>query len=255
MEVMLIAHTENAEKIIAAAAKTCYSSDTPNEIFDDLNEEKTTKFIDMLMGLGHASPIEHASFTFSINGVSRSLLAQLTRHRIASFSVRSQRYVSEKGFEFVIPPQIEQNEQAKEIYLKAMQDDINTYNSLVEILLEDKVSKLVSEGIDEKKARKIAQKTSIEDARYILPNSCETNLVATFNARSLYNFFELRACDRAQWEIRDLAEKMYKLVIDVAPSLFAKAGPSCVSGACSEGKMTCGKAVEIRQKFKDLAEK
>lgn len=252
MEVKLIAHTPDAEKVITAAAKTCYSSDTPDEILDDLDDAKTAKFIDMLIGLGHTSTIEHSSFTFTINGVSRSLLAQLTRHRMASYSVRSQRYVSETGFGFVMPPQIENNEKAKELYLKAMKDDVDTYNELTEILYQENLNELINSGMPEKRAKNVALKTSIEDARYVLPNSCETNLVATFNARSLYNFFELRGCTRAQWEIRELSEKMFALVSAVAPNLFANAGPACVSGNCSEGKMTCGKPLEVRAKYKAM---
>lgn len=255
MKVKLIAYTNDAEKIISAAAKTCYSSDAPDTILENLDDEKAEKFIDMLMGLGHTSTIEHVSFTFSIEGVSRSLLAQLTRHRMASYSVRSQRYVSEKGFEFVVPPAIAQNEMAKEIYLKAMKDDVDTYNKLADALFVDAFSELLSEGMDEKKAKPIATKKAIEDARYVLPNACETNLVATFNARSLYNFFDLRCCERAQWEIRDLALEMFKLVSEVAPTLFKKAGPSCVHGACSEGKMTCGNAKEVREKYLNLLRK
>ncbi|MFI3115005.1 MAG: FAD-dependent thymidylate synthase [Clostridia bacterium] len=251
MIVELIAHTNNAEKIVSAAAKTCYSSVAPSEILDNLDDEKTSKFIDMLMDLGHTSTIEHVSFTFSIEGVSRSLLAQFTRHRIASFSVRSQRYVSEKGFEFVVPPAILKNEKAQEIYLKAMQDDVDTYNKLADALYEDAYNELLEQGVDEKKAKGIAKKRAIEDARYVLPNSCKTNLVATFNARSLYNFFELRCCERAQWEIRELAFEMYKLVREVAPTLFSKAGPSCVYGACGEGNMTCGKASLVREKYRN----
>ncbi len=255
MKVTLIAYTNDAEKIIAAAAKTCYSSDAPDTILDGLEEEKTGKFIDMLMSLGHTSTIEHASFTFSIEGVSRSLLAQLTRHRIASFSVRSQRYVSEKGFEFVLPPSIAENEVAKEVFLEAMKSDVDTYNKLAEILFEQNYSKLLEDGVDEKKAKGIATKSAIEDARYVLPNACETNLVATFNARSLHNFFELRLCNRAQWEIREMAEEMAKLVFEVAPNLFSKIGPSCVHGPCSEGAMTCGKALEVREKYKQMLKK
>ena len=251
MNVKLITYTNDAEKIIAAAAKTCYSSDAPDSILDDLTDEKTSKFIEMLMGLGHTSTIEHASFTFSIEGVSRSLLAQLTRHRIASFSVRSQRYVSEKGFEFVIPPAILNNEAAKEIYIKAMKDDVDTYNKLADALFEDIFKEMIADGVDEKKAKGDATKRAIEDARYVLPNACLTNLVATFNARSLYNFFELRCCERAQWEIRELAFEMFKLVCKVAPSLFKGAGPSCVYGSCSEGKMTCGKSIQVKEKYKN----
>ena len=255
MKVKLITYTNDAEKIVAAAAKTCYSSDDMDTLFDGLTEEKTDKFLNMLMSLEHTSPIEHASFTFSVSGVSRSLLAQLTRHRIASFSVRSQRYVRESGFSYVIPPEIEKNEQAKKVYLQAMECDLNTYNKLTDILFKEHFEAFLSQGKDEKAAKSQAEKKAIEDARYVLPNACDTSIVMTFNARSLYNFFELRCCERAQWEIRDLALEMFTQVAGVCPTLFQKAGPSCVHGACSEGKMTCGKAVEIREKYLGLLKK
>ena len=241
MNVQLLAYTPDPEKIVASAAKLCYSSAGVSDIMDGLDEEKTEKFLNMLMDLGHESPIEHISFTFGIEGVSRSLLAQFTRHRIASYSVKSQRYVSEKSFSFVTPPEIEKNPEAKRIYLEAMEKDVEDYNRLADILKEQHMAA----GMDEKKAEKAAQ----EDARYILPNACETNMIVTMNARSLYNFFHHRCCTRAQWEIRECAYQMYKLVKDIAPTIFKKAGPSCVAGPCPEGKMSCGKIAEMRKKY------
>ncbi len=241
MNVTLLAHTPDPEKIVASAAKLCYSSAKVSDIMDGLDEEKTEKFLNMLMDLGHESPVEHISFTFGIEGVSRSLLAQFTRHRIASYSVKSQRYVSEKQFSFVTPPEIEKNPEAKKIYLEAMEKDVEDYNRLADILKEQHMAA----GMAEKAAEKAAQ----EDARYILPNACETNMIVTMNARSLYNFFHHRCCTRAQWEIRECAYKMYKLVKDVAPTIFKKAGPSCVAGPCPEGKMSCGLVAEMRKKY------
>ncbi|MBR6523503.1 MAG: FAD-dependent thymidylate synthase [Clostridia bacterium] len=241
MNVQLLAYTPNPEKIVASAAKLCYSSAKVSDIMDGLDKEKTEKFLNMLMDLGHESPIEHISFTFGIEGVSRSLLAQFTRHRIASYSVKSQRYVSEKSFSFVTPPEIEKNPEAKKIYLEAMEKDVEDYNRLADILKEQHISA----GLDEKAAEKAAQ----EDARYILPNACETNMIVTMNARSLYNFFHHRCCTRAQWEIRECAYQMYRLVKDIAPTIFKKAGPSCVAGPCPEGKMSCGKIAEMRKKY------
>ncbi len=241
MNVQLLAHTPDPEKIVASAAKLCYSSAKVSDIMDGLDEEKTERFLNMLMDLGHESPVEHITFTFGIEGVSRSLLAQFTRHRIASYSVKSQRYVSEKQFSFVTPPEIEKNPEAKKIYLEAMEKDVEDYNRLADILKEQHMTA----GMDEKKAEKAAQ----EDARYILPNACETNMIVTMNARSLYNFFHHRCCTRAQWEIRECAYQMYKLVKDIAPTIFKKAGPSCVAGPCPEGKMSCGKVAEMRKKY------
>ena len=160
------------------------------ELLNGLDAEKTEKFITMLQSLGHESPVEHASFTFAVEGVSRSLLAQITRHRHASYSVKSQRYVKEGAFEFVIPPEIEMDENARKIYLKAMQDDQRTYDMLTEILEKKHYQAFIDEGMDEKKARSAAEKKAIEDARYVLPNACETKMMVTMNVRSLYNFFQ-----------------------------------------------------------------
>lgn len=249
MKVRLLAHTPEPERLIAAAAKNCYSSTDVDGILDGLTEEKTQSFLQMLTDLGHESPIEHVSFTFAIEGVSRSLLAQITRHRIASFSVQSQRYVRERGFEYVVPPEIEKIPAAKEKFIQAMEDDQRTYEELTAALMEGHLKELLDAGVPEKKARSQAEKKSIEDARYVLPNACATRIVMTANARSLQNFFRLRCCNRAQWEIRALAEEMYKLVYAVAPTLFAKSGPACVDGACSEGKMSCGQAAEVRAHY------
>lgn len=249
MKVTLLMHTPDPEKIIAAAAKLCYSESGVENILDGLDEDKTEKFLNMLMSLGHQSPIEHVTFTFGIEGVSRALLAQFTRHRIASYSVKSQRYVKEGMFEFVTPPEIANNEKAKELYIKTMEADQKAYDELAEVLFEKHYNDLLASGKDEKEAKRAAEKMAIEDARFVLPNACETKMVVTMNARSLMNFFNHRCCTRAQWEIRDVADEMLRLVKEVAPTLFKKAGPSCVAGACPEGKMTCGKAADMRKKY------
>ena len=194
------------------------------------------------------------TFSFAIEGVSRSLLAQITRHRMASYSVQSQRYVRERGFEYVVPPEIDKIPEARALFIKAMDDDQRTYEELTAKLMEDHLKKLLDAGVPEKKARSQAEKKAIEDARYVLPNACATRIVMTANARSLQNFFRLRCCSRAQWEIRELAEEMYRLVYEVAPTLFRNAGPSCTCGGCTEGKMTCGKAAEVREKYRRIRE-
>ena len=250
MKVKLIAYTPDADKIVAAAAKLCYSKSDITNLMDGLTPEKTADFLDMLSDLGHESPVEHASFTFGIEGVSRALLAQITRHRIASFSVQSQRYVSKLDFDYILPPSIEAIPEAKTEFVKAMEEDAEHYESLRRILTEKHKERLMSEGKDEKTAARAAEKLANEDARFVLPNACDTKIIMTMNVRSLYNFFSLRCCNRAQWEIRELATEMLKLVRGVAPNLFKNAGPSCVSGMCSEGVYTCGKAAEMRKKFK-----
>ncbi len=252
MKVMLLAHTPEPEKTIACAAKLCYSASTIDTLYDGLTEEKAADFVGMLAEIGHESPIEHVSFTFGIEGVSRALLAQITRHRIASYSVQSQRYVREKEFEFVTPPEIEVCPEAKEVFLKAMEDSLAAYEKLTALLMEKHYDMFLKRGQDEKTARRNAEKKAIEDARFVLPNACDTKMIATFNARSLLNFFAHRCCNRAQWEIKELADQMLKLVLEVAPTLFAHAGPPCVDGACPEGKMCCGWTAEVREYYHTL---
>ena len=249
-KVTLLAHTPNPEKVVASAAKLCYSAAGIANIYEGLTDENTARFVDMLAEIGHESPIEHATFTFGIEGVSRALLAQITRHRIASFSVQSQRYVKESQFEFVLPPEIEAVPEAKDLYLKAMAEDQEHYEKLTAILKKKHIEELVANGMDPQKAERPAEKMAIEDARFVLPNACTTKMIVTMNARSLYNFFSHRCCNRAQWEIREVASQMFQLVKEVAPELFKRSGPPCIRGGCPEGKMTCGKIVEVRRKFK-----
>ncbi len=250
LNVKLIAYTPDPEKTIAAAAKICYSASDAETILEGLTPEKTESFLEMLTEIGHASPIEHASFTFAIDGVSRSVLAQITRHRIASYSVQSQRYVKLKEgvFTFITPPEIAKDPETNAAYQKAMADCHQNYLELADRLQARHTAELTAQGVPEKEARRRAEKMAIEDARYVLPNACETKMVVTMNARSLYNFFALRCCNRAQWEIRELAWAMLKLCRQAAPTLFAKAGPACLHGACPEGRMTCGQAQQVRER-------
>ncbi len=241
LKVKLIQYTNEPEKTIAAAAKLCYSAVGVDDIMSNLNEENTEKFLNMLMSYGHQSPVEHVNFTFAIEGVSRSLTHQLVRHRLASYSQQSQRYVKLNQFEYIIPPAIENNEKCKEVYIKAMESIQKDYDTITNELIES----YIKQGID----KKVAEKKAIEDARYVFPNACETKIIVTMNARSLMNFFNHRCCERAQWEIRNLANEMLKQVKEVAPTLFKYAGPSCVKSSCPEGKMTCGKAIEKRDLY------
>lgn len=225
MIVKILAHTPEPEKLIAAAAKLCYSSSPVDEIMDNLTDEAVEKFLTKLVDMGHESPTEHVSFTFMIDGVSRALLAQITRHRLASFSVRSQRYVNENGFDYVIPPEI-----AKDTHLrKKFVDKVEIMNDLYNYL----VMELMGQG----KTREQAQ----EDARFALPNACATSMVMTMNARELMHFFNKRCCNRAQWEIRSVADEMLRQCKEVAPILFKNAGAPCVKGSCPEGLMSCGR--------------
>lgn len=263
LKVKILEHTPNPEKVIAAAAKLCYSAVGVDEISEGLTEESTAKFIKMLSSYGHESPMEHVSFTFAIEGVSRSLTHQLVRHRVASYSQQSQRYVKLAAFEYIIPPAIAANEECKAIFINAMKKDQEDYDKLVEILKAENLNKAVEQYKADKKVEELtekelkglsskAEKKAIEDARYVFPNACETKIIVTMNARELKHFFRHRCCDRAQWEIRDMADEMLRQVKAVAPNIFIGCGPACVKGTCPEGAMSCGKILSVREKYSKL---
>lgn len=250
MNVSLLAHTPDAEKTVATAAKLCYSSSDISSLHDGLTDEKTASFIDMLVSIGHESVLEHVSFTFGIEGISRACSHQLVRHRIASYSQKSQRYVNENGFEFVTPPEIQENPEAKAEFERTINLISESYDKIADLLTQSHRERFIAEGMDEKSAESKARKLANEDARFILPNACETKIVVTMNVRSLFNFFRHRCCNRAQWEIRAVANEMLRLCLQTAPNIFKYAGPSCVAtGKCPEGKMTCGKANEVKDYF------
>ena len=300
MNVQLLTHTPEPEKIIASAAKLCYSEADIKTLMDGLTEEKIESFIKRLSDLGHESPIEHITFTFGIEGVSLALLAQITRHRIASYSVQSQRYVNMSDFNFVTPPAISNNSNLCKLYNDFMDDTVVLYdvikNGIIIDLIFTRYKKEAKEifrdiclslntDVEETEKtlvvldkfwneyypnrdseipdfmknnisfweqtalekfkeqhkdeyRKISKEAQ-EDARFVLPNACETKIIVTMNARSLMNFFKLRCCTRAQWEIREVANKMLQLVKEVAPEIFKNAGPACKRGPCPEGAMSC----------------
>ncbi|MGI5849207.1 MAG: FAD-dependent thymidylate synthase [Christensenellales bacterium] len=232
LNVKLLSFTPTAEKLAAMGAKLCYSPSSIDDIADELTSDKAAAFIEKIIEIGHLSTIEHASFTFGIEGVSRTLLAQITRHRIASFSVQSQRYVSysNNGFSYIIPPSIRAlGEKAVSRFEEQMRTIQGWYDEW-RIALGQKGEK------------------SNQDARFVLPGACETKMILTMNARELLHFFSLRCCNRAQWEIRDLAWSMLSLVCEVSPALFSSAGPACVRGRCGEGVKTCGLSGEVKQK-------
>lgn len=216
MEVHLLRYTPEPEEAVAAAARLCYSPAQVDELMQKMSKLQAVALIEKLVNMGHYSPLEHASFTFGVSGVSRALSHQLVRHRIASYSQQSQRYVKLKEVEMVVPPSISAVPEAEAEFRAAMTAVEQSYRRLLDLV-------------------------PAEDARYVLPNACPTNLVVTMNARSLLNFFQLRCCNRAQWEIRELAWQMRGLVMQVAPSLFTQAGPDCFADTgCKEGKMSCG---------------
>lgn len=235
MKVILITHTPKPEKVIAASAKLCYSNSNIENLLDNLSEETSKEFLNKLPQ-AHQSPFEHVTFTFGIEGVSRTFLAQMTRHRIASYSVQSQRYVNLKDtFEYIIPPEIQDDEECLKIFNETIAREKWAYNTISNKLKEKYITNGMSEIQSEKKA--------IEDARFILPNASETKMIVTMNIRSLYNFFSLRCCNNAQWEIRNVANEMLKICKEISPTLFKNAGASCVRGKCPEGNKSCGKPI------------
>ena len=237
MKVKLIGYTQGLEKVVAMAGKLCYSPVGIDELEENLTEEKIQTFIKNLVDMGHESPLEHCSFNFAVEGVSRALSHQLVRHRIASYSQQSQRYVKEEEgkFEFIIPNVIKcMGEDA----VKEYEDDIRSIHSMY-LKWQGNIKRYV-EDVDYPTYGMSSTKVANENARYVLPNASETKIIVTMNVRSLYNFFSKRLCHRAQEEIRELAELMLEECRDVCPILFDKIDAPCVYGKCPEGKLSCG---------------
>ena len=217
MNVVLLYHTPDPERAVATAARLCYAPVGAAELMETMTDEQVHSVLRTIMESGHFSTLEHATYTFAVEGVSRTLTHQLIRHRLASFNQQSQRYVTFTDEpQFIEPETVAADPQAHEQFSQAVDEAFAAYHHLVEL------------GIP------------AEDARYLLPNACETKITVTMNIRELLHFFSLRCCNRAQWEIREVACKMLELVRPTAPHIFKTAGPGCVRGACPEGKMCCG---------------
>ncbi len=217
MDVRLLSHTPDPERAIAVAARVCYAPVGAAELMEHMSDEAVEKVLYTIMSSGHFSALEHVSYTFAIDGVSRALTHQLVRHRLASYNQQSQRYVAyDDDPAFIVPPTVDADPEARQAFLEACGEAFLAYRALIDA------------GVP------------AEDARYLLPNAMETKIVVTMNVRELLHFLELRCCKRAQWEIRDLALAMLDLVEPTAPYLFSDAGASCRRGACREGAMTCG---------------
>ncbi len=231
LKVALIRHTPDPERACAAAARQCYSAAGVAELQEKLTGEQVAKLVDQVIRSGHHSAIEHAYFTFAVEGISRACSHQLVRHRVASFSQQSQRYVNAKDVAYVIPPKIRAKPELKAKFEEFMAVAQKAYNELVDA------------GIEK------------EDGRFVLPNATETRLVVTMNARELLHFFRLRTCNRAQWEIHLLANKMLEECRRVAPGIFRHAGPSCeTEKICWEGKLACERwkgipGAEVRERL------
>lgn len=232
MKIKLLRYTADAELLCGAAALTSTKSGSPLEILEKMNMETAKRIIKRVTGYGHVSVIEHASFTFSVEGVSRAMTHQLVRHRIASFTQQSQRYVTYDTLEkYVTPPSIANKAEAKKIFDETLEKISETYQNLLKLEIPK------------------------EDARFILSNAAKTNIVVTMNARELRHFFNLRCCTRSQWEIREVATEMLKQAKKTAPALFENAGPTCVElGYCPEGKMKPPECniEEIKKRFRSM---
>jgi thymidylate synthase (FAD) len=245
LNVILLRHTPEPEETVAMAAKLCYSPSDIETLREKISTKDQRSFVNRLVSMGHMTPIEHVSFTFAIEGISRACSHQLVRHRIASYSQQSQRYVSERSklktqnpkpdeiFDYIIPPSIASDKEAKKIFKDFMVRAQETYDLLIERLAE----------------RGITGESANQDARFVLPNAAETKIIVTMNARELLHFFRQRCCYRAQWEVRQMAEKMLMLVKKIAPTVFQKAGPGCLHAPCPEGEYSCGKIKEVRKKY------
>ena len=269
--VMLLSHTPNPERVIAAAAKLCYSTKNPEELYQDLSDEDISKFIKRLMQMNHFSPFEHATFTFGITNMSRSCLAQITRHRIASFSVKSQRYVDYRKNPVALIPIDIRGTESEEAFKKATAEEFERYSEMVDTLMYEHMYSFIVENehltgfhidlndpnVDKAEFVKYFQmnfsstqfdkewkrfeKIAFENARALLPNSAATSMILTMNVRALFEFFNKRCCNRAQDEIRHVAWDMLRLVQGGSSDIFENAGPECLRGACPERGMSCGK--------------
>lgn len=227
MQVRLLEHSPEPERTIAAAARLCYAPLGADELFEKMTEKQVAKVLETILGSGHYSALEHASLTFAIDGISRACSHQLVRHRLASYNQQSQRYVRYDAVDFIRPPEIEANPQARAKFDEIVCATSEAYRQLLRMGVE------------------------AEDARYVFSQAVETKIVVTMNARELLHFFTLRCCNRAQWEIRHLAWEMLGLARETCPTIFADAGPSCVRGPCKEGKMTCGEPYPRRSGAKE----
>lgn len=217
MDVRLLSHTPDPERAIAAAARLCYAPESAADLLGTMSDKAVKSVLKTVIASGHTSTLEHASYTFSISGVSRAMTHQLVRHRLASYNQQSQRYVSYDTEPcFIIPPGIAENPEALARFQAATSSAFSAYRELIDL------------GI------------AAEDARYLLPNATESKIVVTMNVRELLHFFTLRCCKRAQWEIRELALRMLELAEPTAPYIFLDAGAACRRGPCTEGRMTCG---------------
>lgn len=245
LNVVLLRCSMDPEELVALAAKLCYSPADLKDLMGKVGKKDQKEFVEKLINMGHMSPVEHIGFTFAVEGISRTCTHQLVRHRLASYSQQSQRYVGEQGeknedkvFNYIIPDSIkalgDKKIEAFKLQMKCMQ---GFYNYWVKVLNDE---------------ANLAGENAFQDARFVLPNAAETKIIITMNARELLHFFKERCCLRAQWEIRAMAEEMLKLALKECPTVFKNSGPVCIVGRCNQGKMTCGEIKEVRKKFAEM---
>ncbi len=237
LRVELLSMTPNALELIYASFRQCYyagfSADMwPKLVSGEIAKEKQDSFVSTILESGHDSPIEHVSFTFAIEGISRACSHQIVRHRIASYSQQSQRYVTESDMDYIIPPAIKKIPEARARFEQFMEEVGSAYKDLRDILVD---------AGRESKAN--------EDARFVLPQAAETKIVVTMNCRSLMHFFHLRCCQRAQWEVRIMADKMLQLCKESLPAIFRHGGAKCEQlGYCPEAeRFACGKYPTLKE--------
>lgn len=229
LNVKLLDMTQNPIQLIYAACRQCYSAKFAGDIYEGGKDDpsKQEEFIRKVAASGHESPLEHVKFTFAIEGVSRALTHQLVRHRIASYSQQSQRYVKATDFNYIIPPSIENDQGLQKTFIKTMEEIQKNYNQMLELFQQKGKS----------------GESANQDVRFLLPQAAETKIVVTMNCRELLHFFGQRCCTRAQWEIRLLADTMLKICKHNLPAVFSQSGAKCVKlGYCPEGKQFgCGR--------------
>ncbi|MCL2102723.1 MAG: FAD-dependent thymidylate synthase [Syntrophorhabdaceae bacterium] len=224
MKVVLLQCTPEPERMVALAARLCYSPSGIGDLRRDVSRKSVQGLVRKVLSMGHASTLEHVTFTFGIEGISRAASHQLVRHRLASYSQQSQRYVS-ADFGYVTPGSVSDQPKLLVEYRRHMAASVALYE------------KLGKAGIP------------AEDARFVLPNATETKILVTMNARELCHFFSLRTCRRAQWEIREMALRMLAIARKKAPLLFENSGPGCVRGECPEKEMSCGHSARARSEI------
>lgn len=256
LKVSLINHTPDPEETIVTAASLCYSGSSIKDLITQNTKykkegvlKKAVNKIRMLKEKKHLSPLEHASFTFGIEGISRACSHQLVRHRIASYAQQSQRYVSMEEFNYIIPRSVETSKNLTHSFKDEEGDNIDGevsgdfWYSTVMSQINQWYTQLIQAGVP------------AEDARYVLPNACETKIIVTMNARELLHFFTIRCCNCAQWEIKEMAIEMLRLCKSIVPIVFEDAGPECVRTGCQEGNKSCGKPQKVKEYFMNLREK